>query len=114
MLRSIALGIVLCGIAACSTLGGGSNASSGVDRQEMTGLEEMSLEYIKSKWGEPLTNVPKGDGRVVRYSDIHSQDEDPITRAVIAKLCDIRLDLTKELLVKAWDYENCRVVPTDK
>ena len=113
MIRMMALGLMLCGMSACSTLGGG-NSGSGGDRLEMTGLEEMSLEYIKTKWGEPETNVPKGDGRVVHYNNIRSQDEDPVTRKVTVKLCGVRLDFTKDQLVKNWEYENCRIIPTDK
>jgi hypothetical protein len=88
----------------------GQGNGSSEERQEMTGLEEMSLEYIKTKWGEPDTNIPKGDGRVVHYKNIRSQDEDPVTRIVKVKNCAVRLDLTKELLVKSWEYENCKVV----
>jgi len=112
MMRPLILGIGLLGFSACSTMGGGSGPNG--ERLEMTGLEEMSLEYIKTKWGEPDTNVPKGDGRVVHYKNIRSQDEDPVTRKVTVKSCEVRLDLTKELLVKTWEYENCKLLSTSK
>ncbi|WP_141734798.1 hypothetical protein [Oligoflexus tunisiensis] len=107
MMRLLILGLGLLGYTACSTLGGGSGPNG--ERLEMTGLEEMSLEYIKTKWGEPESNIPKGEGRVVHYKNIRSQDEDPVTRKVTVKYCEVRLDLTKEMLVKSWEYENCKV-----
>lgn len=112
MMRGLIVGTLLLGSTACSTLGGGSGPSG--ERYEMTGLEEMSLEYIKTKWGEPESNIPKGDGRVVKYKNIRSQDEDPVSRKVTVKSCEVRLDLTKEMLVKSWEYENCKVVSTSK
>jgi hypothetical protein len=112
MMRLLILGLGLFGFTACSTLGGGSGPNG--ERMEMTGLEEMSLEYIKTKWGEPETNIPKGEGRVVHYKDIRSQDEDPVTGKITVKYCAVRLDLTKDLLVKTWEYENCKVVTSGK
>jgi hypothetical protein len=112
MIRTLILGLGLLGFTACSTLGGGSGPNG--ERLEMTGLEEMSLEYIKTKWGDPETNIPKGEGRVVHYKNIRSQDEDPVTGKVTVKSCEVRLDLTKDLLVKTWEYENCKVIPSSK
>lgn len=112
MMRILAFGPLLSFFTACSTMGGGSGP--GGERLEMTGLEEMSLEYIKTKWGEPETNIPKGEGRVVHYKNIRSQDEDPVTGKITVKSCEVRLDLTKELLVKTWEYENCKVVTSGK
>ena len=82
--------------------------SSGHERKEMTGLEDMSLEYIKSEWGEPDTDEAKGDGRVVRYKNIKSQDLEAVEGDSNVKYCLIRLDLNKALLVTAWEYESCR------
>ncbi len=113
MIRAMALALMLSALTACTTPGGG-NSGSGSDRLEMTGLEEMSLEYIKTKWGDPDTNVPKGEGRVVHYKNIQSRDEDPVTRKVTLKSCVVRLDLTKDQLVKNWEYENCRIIPSGK
>ncbi|HET9237406.1 MAG TPA: hypothetical protein VFO10_09155 [Oligoflexus sp.] len=112
MMRILAFGPLLTFFMACSTMSGGSGPDG--ERLEMTGLEEMSLEYIKTKWGEPETNIPKGEGRVVHYKNIRSQDEDPVTGKVTVKSCEVRLDLTKELLVKTWEYENCKVVTSGK
>jgi|GEM_PF-6033055 hypothetical protein len=95
---------VLLGCMACTTAPGISRE----ERQEMTGLEEMSLEYIQSRWGEPDSQVPKAEGRTVRYKNIRSEDEEPVSRRVSVKYCDVRLELTKDLLVTAWEYENCR------
>lgn len=111
-MRRLMLGFGLLGCTACSTLGGGTGPDG--ERLEMTGLEEMSLEYIKTKWGEPDTNIPKGEGRVVHYKNIRSEDEDPVSRKVTVKSCEVRLDLTKDLLVKTWEYENCKVIPGGK
>ncbi len=112
MMRFVILGSLLLSFTACSTLGGGSGPNG--ERLEMTGLEEMSLEYIKTKWGEPETNIPKGEGRVVQYKNIRSQDEDPVTSKITVKYCEVRLDLTKDLLVKTWEYTNCKIVPSGK
>jgi hypothetical protein len=112
MMRFLFLGLALLGFTACSTLAGGNGPDG--ERLEMTGLEEMSLEYIKTKWGEPETNVPKGDGRVVHYKNIRSHDEDPVTGKITVKYCEVRLDLSKDLLVKTWEYENCKVVSSGK
>ncbi len=92
------------GSLACTTAPGISRE----ERKEMTGLEEMSLEYIQSRWGEPDSQVPKTEGRTVRYKNIRSEDEDPLTRKVQVKFCDVRLELSQELIVTAWEYENCR------
>jgi hypothetical protein len=112
MMRLLVFGPLLMGFTACSTMGGGTGPSG--ERMEMTGLEEMSLEYIKTKWGEAETDIPKGEGRVVRYKNIRSQDEDPVTGKVTVKSCEVRLDLTKDLLVKTWEYEICKVVTSEK
>lgn len=96
-------------LASCASSGGPGNSGTGKDRLEMTGLEEMSLEYIKGKWGDPDSNIPKGEGRVVVYKNVRSEDENPVSGKVTVKLCEVKLEFTKELLVKSWDYENCRV-----
>ncbi len=82
--------------------------SSGKERKEMTGLEDMSLEYIKAQWGEPDADVAKGDGRVIHYKNIKSQDLDAVEGDSNVKSCLIRLDLNKDLLVTGWEYESCR------
>lgn len=112
MMRTLVACLFLGLAASCSTLGGGSGGRG--ERLEMTGLEDMSLEYIKTKWGEPDSIVPKGDGKLVRFKNIRSEEEQPVTRKVTVKSCEVRLDLGKDQLVKSWEYENCRIVSTSK
>ena len=109
VLRVIAVSVVL---TSCTTTEQGLGPNG--ERLEMTGLEDMSLAFIKTQWGEPDGNIPKGEGRLVSYKNIRSRDEDPVTGKVTIKSCQIRLELTRELLVKNWDYENCRIIPTGK
>ena len=85
MLRLLILGMVLLGTVGCVTGMGGGAAS---ERIEMTGLEDMSVDYIKTKWGEPETNVTKGEGRVVHFKKIRSQDEDSISRNIFRKFTE--------------------------
>lgn len=114
-MRAFAAGlsfITLCTVltTACATgSGGGGGGSGGYDgRKEIIGLEEMSLEYIQTMWGAPDQSVPAGKGKIVRFKDIRSEDEDPITGAVAVKYCDIRLDVNERQLVETWTYEVCR------
>jgi hypothetical protein len=76
-------------------------------RQEMTGLKNMSLEYIQTQWGEPDYNLPRTTGRTVKFEGIESRDEDPVTGDVTVQTCRIRLDIDKEGLVDKWEYEEC-------
>lgn len=93
---------------ACAT-GSGSGGIAGSDgRREIVGLEEMSLEYIETLWGKPDQNIPAGKGRTVRFKDIRTEDENPITGAVAVKFCDIRLEVNEKQLVQTWLYETCR------
>lgn len=106
----IPLLIILVGLAtACSTTSGGiPGVNADGERREIVGLEEMSLEYIQSLWGKPDQNVPAGDGRTVRFKDIRTENEDPITEKVEVKYCDVLLDIDSRQLVKKWQYESCR------
>lgn len=111
MLRALILGTLVIGVASCVTEAGGLH---GVERREMTGLEDMSFAYIKSTWGEPESNLAQGDGRVLLYKNVRSEDEDPINLTLTIKHCDVRIDLNRELLVKSWGYENCHSVSSGK
>lgn len=94
---------------ACATGSGSSGAAGGSDgRREIVGLEEMSLEYIQTLWGAPDQNIPAGKGRTVRFKDIRTENEDPITGAIAVKYCDVRLDVNERQLVQTWVYETCR------
>ncbi|MBC7661859.1 MAG: hypothetical protein H7249_19375 [Chitinophagaceae bacterium] len=99
---------------ACTTVSGDGNSSapSGGERKEIVGLEEMSLEYIQTSWGTPDSNVPAGEGRTVRFKNIRTEEEDPITEKIEIKICDIRLDINKAQLVQSWQYETCRLRST--
>jgi len=76
-------------------------------RQEITGLEEMSLEYIEIQWGAPDYNLPKRNGRTVKFENIFTRDEDPVSSLVTERICVIRLEIDKDGLVEKWDYESC-------
>jgi hypothetical protein len=77
-------------------------------RQEMTGLEDMALEYIISVWGKPDNEEKNAKGRTIRFKDIKGQDHDPLGEKMRQKTCDIRLEVNAEDLVVSWVYENCR------
>jgi hypothetical protein len=92
----------------CSTPSGGSNTGSPESRREIIALEEMSLEYIQTLWGPPDQSLPAGKGKLVRFKDIRTEDEDPITGVVKVKYCDVKLDVNSKELVQTWAYEVCR------
>jgi len=92
----------------CSTTPTGGGPSGSDARREIVALEEMSLEYIETIWGKPDVNIPAGDGRTVRYKNIHTENEDPMSNKVEVKYCDVRLDIDKRQLVQKWQYETCR------
>lgn len=95
---------VLCALSlSCTTM----PLVGAAQRQEMTGLEEMSFEYIKGQWGEPDAVEQKDEGRIVHYKNIRSEDSDPISGQVTAKVCTLRLALDKSELVSSWEYETC-------
>jgi hypothetical protein len=93
--------LLACLLSACVT----SSSTSG--RQEITGLEEMSLEYIQGQWGEPDYSLPKRTGRTVKFEKIYTRDEDPVSNMVTERICIIRLEIDKDGLVEQWDYESC-------
>ncbi|MES2744111.1 MAG: hypothetical protein V4655_01735, partial [Bdellovibrionota bacterium] len=70
---------------------GPGNTGSSDGRREIIGLEEMSLEYIQTLWGQPDQSIPAGKGKLVRFKSIRTEDEDPITGAVKVKSCDVKL-----------------------
>jgi hypothetical protein len=98
MLRTI---LALIMLSACVS----SSSSSG--RQEILGLEEMSLEYIQMQWGNPDYKLPRRTGQTVKFEKILTRDQDPVTGHVTEQLCTIRLDIDREGLVEQWDYETC-------
>ena len=77
-------------------------------RSEISGLTDMSLVYIESKWGGPDFNLPKTTGRIVKFKDILVREEEPLSGVITKKLCIVALRLNKEGLVKDWSYDNCR------
>ncbi|RYZ71078.1 MAG: hypothetical protein EOP09_05165 [Proteobacteria bacterium] len=89
---------------------GPGNTGSSDGRREIIGLEEMSLEYIQTLWGQPDQSIPAGKGKLVRFKSIRTEDEDPITGAVKVKSCDVKLDVNEKQLVTTWAYEVCRPV----
>lgn len=93
--------LVACLLPACVT------SSSRSHRQEILGLEEMSLEYIQMQWGEPDYDLPRRTGRTVKFEKIHTRDEDPVSNEVTERVCVIRLEIDKDGLVEKWDYEAC-------
>jgi hypothetical protein len=109
--RSIGLGFLLYGLflflSSCTSL---APLLDSRERKEMTGLEEMSFEYIKGEWGEPDSLVSSGEKRVVHYKNIRSQDKDPISAQLTLKTCVVKLELDKADLVTAWEYESCQIV----
>lgn len=77
-------------------------------RQEMTGLEDMSVEYIESVWGKPDAEQAAPKGKTLLFKDIHTKDSDPLLNKVEQKRCDIRLLIGPDDVVSSWTYENCR------
>ncbi|MFW7379970.1 MAG: hypothetical protein ACOH5I_14245 [Oligoflexus sp.] len=82
-------------------------SSSKSERQEISGLEEMSLEYIETQWGKPDYNLPTRKGRTVKFEKINTRDVDPVSNYVTERICIIRLEIDQEGLVEQWDYESC-------
>ncbi len=108
-MRALLLIATIASISACSTLSsGGLGLGAANERKEIVALEEMSLEYIQSLWGKPEVNIPAGEGRTVRFKNIRTEIEDPISEKVQVKYCDVRLDINKRQLVQKWEYETCR------
>lgn len=109
MKASFLIPLLLIFSSACSTTSGSGGFLGGSnERKEIVGLEEMSLEYIQTLWGEPDQNVPSGKGRTVRFKNIRAEDEDPISGAVAVKYCDVKLEVNERQLVSSWNYEVCR------
>lgn len=95
-------------ILSCATGSSLSGGKASGERREIVGLEEMSLEYVQTLWGSPDQNVPAGKGRTVRFKNIRTEDENPITGVILVKYCDVRLDVNDRQLVQSWLYEICR------
>ena len=77
-------------------------------RNEISGLTDMSLDYIESQWGKPEFNLPKTNGRLVKFAEVLVDEEEPVTEQVTKKLCTAELQLTKDGLVEDWSYTKCR------
>ena len=65
-------------------------------RKEISGLTDMSIEYIEGQWGKPDYNLPKTKGRTVKFNKVLYIDTDPVTEVSTRKLCTVRLQLTKK------------------
>ncbi|NRA67579.1 MAG: hypothetical protein HRU19_24070 [Pseudobacteriovorax sp.] len=98
----LSLTVVLLGNLACETV------PEAKYRPEISGLTDMSFEFIKGKWGEPDYNLPKTSGRTVRFKDILVLEQEPLSETVIKKVCTSELQLDKEGLVRDWSYLDCR------
>lgn len=105
-------GQILCwGAALCMSVGCTTMPLIGTpERREMTGLEEMSFEFIRGEWGAPDAEQQSGEKKIVHYKNVRSEDSDPISGQVTYKLCTLRLELDKAELVSSWEYENCQAV----
>ncbi len=104
--RILGSGLLLCVLfqSSCATPLLGSR-----ERKEMTGLEEMSLEYLKGEWGDPDSDVATGEKRIVHYKNVRSEDLEPISRQVTVKHCVVKLEINKAEMVSSWEYESCEI-----
>lgn len=106
ILKVFSMGLILVG--SCVT------KSEDTYRKEISGLTDMSLDYIASQWGKADSRIPKGTGAVLKYKKILSVDEDPLTGKLNRKLCVAKLSVNKKGLVTDWVYENCSPIRKTK
>jgi hypothetical protein len=83
-------------------------------REEIVGLDGMAVEFIKTQWGEPDSQVPSADGQRLAYEGIFIKDEDPFTGENADRFCEVKLKVDAEGLVTDWSYEACEFVNKEK
>ena len=83
-------------------------------REEIVGLEGMALEFIKTQWGEPDTDLSSAGGQSLAYEGIYIKDEDPFTGENADRICQVQLKVDAEGLVEDWSYEACEFVNKEK
>lgn len=79
-------------------------------REEIIGLEGMSVEFIQAQWGEPDAKFPLAAGQSLKYNNVFVKDEDPFTGENADRNCVIKLEVDAEGLVADWDYEACQSI----
>lgn len=90
-----------------------ANSDLSSNRQEITGLTEMSIDYIKDVWGQPDYDLPKTKGRLVKFKNVRVLGVNPDTGEEVPQQCTVQLQLNKEGLVSEWEYQECRYILAD-
>ncbi len=93
-------------LSSCTTLSSDS-APAAANRQEIVGLIDMAYEYVEQEWGKPDYDLPKTNGRTVKFEGVKTVDTDLETGGSVVKLCRVKLDINQEGLIENWDYEDC-------
>lgn len=79
-------------------------------RREISGLTEMSADYITTQWGEPDYILPTTSGRTIKFERVLFDEQDPITDEIIKQVCTVSLNIDKESIVQDWNQESCLIL----